>query len=263
MNHVPTVRRTTAAAHLVLVLLLPGCSGCPPVTLKTLELRPTQQVTGRSGVSGSVGVCLSAGNPPPSPFSAGAGRVLVGFDDFFRPGTDPFPCDDIRSIVFRGGVLFDVSQFDSIVTADLLFDTVDSVTRGGSGPAGPPPNSQATTLGMATQAFTNTMLFDNEASLPPGPAINVGVSGQVRDWVLKNRPNFGFVVAGPRGLVDSSNPPKDNDAKLSWYSTFACGSSITRLRIRVRRNEPGGKAVGAGPFLTGNGRSSSLPGKKG
>jgi hypothetical protein len=222
MNRLPTVRWTTAA-HLVLVLLLPGCSGCPPVTLKTLELRPTRQATGTSGVSGSSGWCLSAGHPPPSPFSAGAGRVLVGFDDFFKPGTDPFPCDDIRAVVFRGGVLFDVSQFDSIVTADLLFDTVDSVTRGG-GPVGPPPISQATTLGVATQAFTNTMPFDNEASLPAGPAINVGVSGQVRDWVLKNRPNFGFVLAGPRGLVDSSNPPKDNDAKLSWYSNF-------RLRI--------------------------------
>lgn len=146
---------------------------------------------------------------------------MVGFDDFFNPGTDPFPCSDIRDAIFRGGVAFDVSQFDSVVSADFLFDTANSVNRSGGETTGQiPPKSVATTLGVGTQAFSPAMPDDNEASLPSGPNIDVGVSGQVRDWVSKARPNFGFVIWGPRGPVDPNNPPEDNDAQVSFYTNF-------------------------------------------
>ncbi len=225
MTSASPARRTPAAALPIVLALLPGCGGCPQVTLKTLDLQPTRVATGTDGFQGSMGYCLSAGHPPPTAFSPGAGRVMVGFDDFFDPGSDPFPCDDIRAVNFRAGLLFDVSQFDSLVTADLLFDTVDSIIRTGGETIGTStPKSHATELGVGTQAFTTALPYDNEASLPAGPNMNIGVSGQVKDWVDGTRPNFGFVLSGPRGPISKSNPPKDNDAKVSWYSNF-------RLRV--------------------------------
>ena len=145
---------------------------------------------------------------------------MVGFDDFFRPGTDPFPCDDIRAVVFRAGVLFDLSQFGSTVAATLTFDTAASVSRSGGGTSTSPVRSVATTLGIGTQAFTNAMPDDDQATLPSGPSVKIVVSGQVRDWVDKARPNFGFVISGPRGPIDRNNPPEDNDAEVSWYQNF-------------------------------------------
>ncbi len=187
-------RLRNLVAFIGLILMLHGCEGCPPVTLKTLEIRPANMATGTSGMAGSFGDCFSAGEVPPGPpFGNGPGEVKVGFDDFYRPGTEPFPCNDIRNAIFRAGVRFDLSQFDVIVTADLLFDTIRSMTRTGNEF---PPVSHATTLAVATQAFTSHMLADNEAFLPGGPSINIGVTSQVRDWVSNNRPNFGFVIAG-------------------------------------------------------------------
>jgi hypothetical protein len=116
--------RLRSAFILAGVVLGQGCQGCPPVTLKTLDLNPsTTPATGNSGILGSIGYCLKAGNPPPSTFSPGAGQMMVGFDNFFKAGTPPLPCNDVRAAIFRSGVMFDVSQFDSIVGADLLLDT--------------------------------------------------------------------------------------------------------------------------------------------
>jgi len=202
-----------------------GCQGCNPVTLKTIDLPLSNHGTGTSGFRGSQGFCLSAGNPPASPLSPGANQIMVGFDDFFNPGSDPFPCDDIRAAIFRGGVAFDVSQFDSIVGANLLFDTASSIDRSGGQTTGQiPGKSFATTIGVGTKVFSSGMPDDTEASLPPGSSIDVGVSSQVSDWVSKTRPNFGFILWGPRGPADPSNPSKDNDAQVSFYTNF-------RLRI--------------------------------
>jgi hypothetical protein len=61
-------------------------------------------ITGMSGFRGSQGWCLSAGNPPPSAFFAGPGQVLVGFDDYYKPGTDPFPCRSHRAVILKTGL---------------------------------------------------------------------------------------------------------------------------------------------------------------
>jgi hypothetical protein len=198
-----------------------ACNSCNPVTLKTIDLTPTHFATGTSGVAGSIGYCFSAGNPPASSFSPGSGQVLVGFDDFFQPGSDPFPCNNVRDAIFRAGVQFDVSQFDSVVSANFLFDTDSSVDRSNGETTGQsPPKSVATTLGLGTQAFSPPFPDDDEASLPAGPNIDVGVSGQVRDWITKTHPNFGFVIWGPRPPIGSGTPPEDNDAQVSFYSNF-------------------------------------------
>jgi hypothetical protein len=221
-------RRVTLSVVAGAMLVWQGCTGCPPVKLKTIDIPASNFATGTSGISGSMGWCLSAGHPPGTTFSPGPGQIMVGFDDYFKSGTPPFPCNDIRDAVFRAGVLFDVSQFDSIVSADFLFDGAASAERSNGETVGQvPPKSFATTLGVGTQTFTPSMPDDNEVSLPTGPNIDVGVTSQVRDWVNKTRPNFGFVVWGPRGPVDPSSPQEDNDAQVTWYGN---------LRLRVTYN---------------------------
>ncbi|MFD0740225.1 hypothetical protein ACFQZQ_13150 [Lysobacter koreensis] len=210
------------ACCLIAALTLPGCKGCAPIKAKTVELLPSAPLkTGTKGTAGLEGACLRAGKVPPSSFAPAANEMLVGFDNFFRKGTPPLPCHDIRVAVFRGGVVFDLSQFDSVASARLRFDVARSVSRsGGETVSSSPPKSHATTLGMATQPFSSAMNFDNEATLPSAPNLDLMVSSQVRSWVDKERPNFGFVVAGPTGLPDKSNLPRNNDAQVTFYRNF-------------------------------------------
>jgi len=214
-----------AVAHGLLVLLL---SGCAPLMLKTVELPPVTTTTGTSGEAGSFGFCASQGKTLATTFAPAPAQMMVGYDDFFRGGTPPFACDDVRVSVFRGGVKFDLSQFDSIANAELLFDTMKSVSRSDGVLIGTPtPISYASQLCVATEIFSSQMLCDNDALLPVGETITVGVSGQVRDWVSKSRNNFGFVLGGPRPPFPAKRPPRDNDAKVSWYNNF-------RLRITYK-----------------------------
>jgi hypothetical protein len=191
------------------------------VTVKTFDLKPIAQRTGTSGRAGSMGYCLSVGNIPASSFSPGLGQVMVGFDNFFRAGSDPLPCDDLRANVFRGGVLFDLAAFDVVATATLSFETAGSISRTNGETIGTIPGiSVATTLGVGTQPFTSTMPETGLMTMTAGPNVSVTVTGAVADWATKAVPNFGFVVGGPTGLVDSGNPPKNNNASISWYQKF-------------------------------------------
>ena len=220
------IRLKKTAVCVALAVTMQACQSCPPVTIKTLDINPTV-ATGTAGFAGSKGWCTSVGNIPPVPFSPGSGQVMVGFDDYFKAGTNPFPCDDIRAVNFRGGVRFDLSPFDSIVTADLLFEAVRSIKRITETTSTSPPESFANVLCVATQPFTSQMLCDNDATLPATHVINIGVSSQVRDWIDKSRPNNGFVIAGPRGPVSSSNPPEDNEARITFYGN---------IKLRVHYN---------------------------
>lgn len=209
-----------ARAAVVLAPLVLG--GCPPgPTLRTLDLTPVNLSTGTSGAAGAEGWCVSAGSVPPTTFSPGRGQVIVGFDDYFQPGAQPFPCNHLRDDVFRAGVQFDLSQFKKVGIATLSFDTVASVSRANGETVGTsPPTSFATTLGVGTQPFSAAFPDTNEVSLPAGPTVSVGVGSQVSAWVTNPASNFGFVIWGPRGPVNLSNPPEDNDAQVSTYQNF-------------------------------------------
>jgi hypothetical protein len=224
------VTRVSAAARMgsagviaaIVLATSSGCDSCSPVTLTTKDLKPTRFSTGTSGTVGADGFCLVNGTSPSSAFSAGTDHVMVGFDNFFRAGSGFLPCDDIRANVFRGGVVFDVSPFDVLASATLSFDTARSILRTNGATIGAiPGTSFATTVGVGIQPpFPTTMPETNVESLPAGPRISVIVSDQVGDWIDKTVPNFGFIIGGPTGLVDRSDLPKNNEAKLSWYQNF-------------------------------------------
>lgn len=206
------------ALPISMLTILTGCKSQD--TTKVIQLEPVHVSTERLGGAGSRGFCMTVGDVTDSPFAAIPGDILVGFDNFFRPGSGPFPCDDFRARVFLGAVQFDVSKFDDIGTASLTFNVVGSVQRaGGQNIGSSPPASHATTLGMAKSPSSTQ--FDQEVALPAGSGqMRVWVTGQVRDWVDNVHPNFGFVFAGPRPIPDTSHPPKDSDAALSWYRGF-------------------------------------------
>ena len=212
------------AALLMLAVVLNGCGA----TLKTIDLTPSQTFQGFAGGGGAHGFCFSADDPNMNTFSAGPGQLMVGFDDWFRPGAQPFPCDVFRSFVFRAGVKFDVSKFNSIVAASLLFDTAASVSRDNGETVGQSPAfSFANLLGLAHSSLgsDNALTDDDEASLnQTSGSINVGVSFQVRDLLNGSHANNGFVIGGPMAVPTKDNHPEDNKAQVSWYQNF-------RLRI--------------------------------
>lgn len=219
-SHASIAKLAVSGAVVLMSFLIQGCDGCP--RLKTIDLPPANFVTSFSGFAGSFGFCTSAGHIPNTAFwPPPSGQVQVGFDDYYQPGTNPFPCDDIRNLDFRAGVLFDLSQFDSVGVATLIFDTAGSVDRSGGETIGQnPPKSWATNLGLASVPFKKGLPDDNEVSLGPGPTLQIGVTDQVRDCVNHARPNNGFVISGPNAPASSGSRREDNDAKISWYRNF-------------------------------------------
>lgn len=207
-----------------LAFALAGCGA----TLKTIDLQPAKVFPGALEAKGAQGVCQGPGNPPPITFFPGPGEVVGGFDDFYQPGLPPLPCNVFRDDVFRGGVMFDLSQFLAVVNAELLFDTDKSALRfNGQTAFQQPANSWATELGMATLPFSQdpTLPQDNELGLLQAPGgVDANVSFQVRQWLSGTHANNGFVIWGPNDFPTANNHPTDNNAEVSWYSNF-------RLRV--------------------------------
>jgi len=152
--------------------------------------------------------------PQPS-WLPGPGEILSGFDDYHDPGSGIFPCVTQVDANYRGEVHFDLSQFDRIVGADLVFFTSQSRSWDGEPVGQNPPVSIATTLGVSTDGWN----FDHSTPLPTGPQFNINVTNQVRNWINHTHENFGFVIAGPR-LDIPSDLGNDTGGKMSWYAGF-------------------------------------------
>lgn len=206
----------------VLILVFSALSGCgdkPP--LKTVELKPITLETVKwdgPGVQWGFWCNFSAGSngimscdPTPAP-----GQATVGFCDYYAGETDLFPCAIHYDLYFLSRFTYDLSKFDKVATATLIFDVVSGSQSQN------PPKSNATTLGVATQHFIDFPFgipFDKQVDLNEGPHFELNVSPQVSDWTSHTRPNFGFILAGPK-LNFPSTLPDDNDSALSSYSNF-------------------------------------------
>ena len=216
-----------------------GCADNPP--LKTLELKPVTLETAKwegPGVqwgfwcnfyTGANGIMPC--DPTPAP-----GQTTIGFCDYYDGGTDPFPCVVHYDLYFVGRFTYDLSQFDSVAAATLIFDVVSGSQHQN------PLKSNATTLGVATQAFLDFQSgipFDNQVDLNKGPHFEFDVSPQVHDWISHARPNFGFILAGPR-LTFPDNLPNDNNSALSAYSNFKIRIVYDpKLNPRVKSSQSG------------------------
>lgn len=144
-------------------------------------------------------------------------QVLVGFDDFWDPGTEPFPCYEKIDVAYRGAVRFDLPAVPHFVDATLHFDLLE--TRSPTIDLGS-NTSCAARLSIATvdwsNGFGDLIPAEDFVTLPPDSAAgNVGVAPVVRQWLQGIRPNFGFVLVGR-----DEGTPQETKACLSRYGNF-------------------------------------------
>ena len=223
MNRISLFQKLAIVFIAIGVFALTTCSD-PPTRIKTLELTGKNLFTSKFRFGGDKGFCISSVSVPNTPFSAGSNEVMVGHDNFFVSGTF---CDRLRALTFRGHVDFDVSQFDSIINANMVYDVLASAERTGDGTIGrTPPKSFANVLGLQTSPVDIFRLnFDSDAPLfDNGPSFDIAVTRQVQSWLDGSHVNEGFILAGPLPLPDHNDPHENNEVKLSWYGNF-------RLRI--------------------------------
>ena len=218
---------------LITTLLLPLLlGGCPPmpVTLKTITLRPSLDESGEqswffnSFCAGVAPFETGRYHRHPQERSMSASRMSM------PGGLNPSRVSG-RTIFYRGHITFDLSQFDAITDATLLFGLVSSQSTSLAPSAGPgvimqdnPPQSYATTVGMSTGTKNEGQGpdhwdFDNPVSLPACTSMmftpcSLDVSAQVRICRSGTHPKYGFIVAGP--VMDfPSSLPHDNNANIS------------------------------------------------
>jgi hypothetical protein len=229
-----TARRlVSACATLLAIALLAACA--TPWYFRIDEIHPSELSTSAPGPSGEFGACLEA--QAFLPFQAPVvplpgGQVLVGYDNRFEPGTEPFPCHRIRASLWRGYVTFPLDKYDSIISAFLLFDTVRSLDRyPDKNPqrmfASVPGESYATRVGMPGANFAIVDAVPVRGRLP----VEAHVTDHVSQWISGAVANEGFVIANGDDVLPLSptSLPRKNDAKISWYANF---------RLRVLYNVP-------------------------
>lgn len=169
-------------------------------------------------------------------FSPSGSQILVGFEDFWDPGTDPFPCWEKIDHAYRTAIKFDMGPLagKKIWSATLSFTNQQTVaTMFG------PPATCLTEMMYGTGDWSSAKdLIDGESYLdfPIGTGVNVNnskvhisnsnsykidVSDAVRAWVTGSRPNFGFVFRGPR-----ENYAKDNDKCGSFFGNVTLAVEV-------------------------------------
>ena len=163
-------------------------------------------------------------------------QAMVGYENLYDPGTAPLACHVFRATLARGQVKFSLDEYDSILSAILLFDTFRSVE--GSTPEGMisrlPGTSFATRIGMAADESFGTPSFPliNEVRLSwKSHPVEVDITPYVGQWTSGARVNNGLLLANDLELLpaDADRLPKNNDVQLSWYGNF---------RLRVLYNVP-------------------------
>ncbi|WP_020594490.1 hypothetical protein [Kiloniella laminariae] len=121
---------------MVLMLLSIGLSGCGRLEIATVTLTPTKVGTRHVLENGRYGVChgldrhgrgsnflLRDVDPPDR---ADPSLMVVGYENYFLQGADPFPCHHWGSHAFQAMMLFDVESTGAthIMKATLSFDII-------------------------------------------------------------------------------------------------------------------------------------------
>jgi hypothetical protein len=202
------------------------------------ELKPTYVSTVFPGPALQAGYCLSSPRYPPLQYN-GSGTLdeaMVGYENFYDPGTAPLACHVYRATLARGQVKFSIENYDSILSAILLFDTLRSVE--GPTPQGMisrlPGTSFATRIGMAADESFGPPSFPliDEVRLGwKSHPVEIDITSYVGQWVSGARMNNGLLLANDLELLPAvaDRLPKNSDVQLSWYGNF---------RLRVLYNVP-------------------------
>jgi hypothetical protein len=200
-------------------VMMGGCGGCN-VKVKCVDLTPTRTESldavyyhcDEAFHCKATGVLCTFGVVPPGVHPTNPGEVVVGLSHQYDPGSGEFPCTEEEHVYTWGFVSFDVSQFERIGSAHLVYRFKGST---GSPPGGPPDvlASAAQQLGVRTSRNawkdpSGTSFSDFDVVADPGIGIpssnqwSIDVTQAVRDWMENakdptlGRVNRGFVLAG-------------------------------------------------------------------
>jgi hypothetical protein len=164
-------------------------------------------------------------------FSPSGQQLLVGFEDFWDAGTNPFPCYEKIDHAYRTAIKFDMGPLagKKIWSATLSFTNQKTVAT----IAAPPATCLSQIMyGIGDWSGAQNLISgDPYLDLPTGTNVNVSnakvhianstsfqidVTDSVRAWLDGSRPNFGFVFRGPR-----ENYARDNDQCGSFYGNVS------------------------------------------
>lgn len=182
-------------AHFLLIPLLLTIVCCNGVEIKTITLTPitfeteTRRIMGNATWSCWPFICYEFDDMfdhdcTPGPFNPGS--VYVGYYYYYDNGTEPCNCWWYTDCVYRGSVIFDLSSLQNkgIVLANLKYTD-----------AGPCPRVH---FYVPTSSNWPSTWERPPYPIPKGssgPGV-IDVTSTVRDWVLGNLPNFGFMLVG-------------------------------------------------------------------
>ena len=143
--------------------------------------------------------------------------VAVGFDRYYYPGTNPFPCPEAWNSALRGWIYFDTSPINNkrILFAKLYWHRNTQQSIG----------DVATNEGNCAAGLYKA----NSSKGPDGKLFNLPESGTdisqtVRFWAVGREPNDGLLFIGPIETLGHKN----NDSCISTLTNF-------KLEVRVAK----------------------------
>lgn len=232
----PRRARRWAALVLLAPLLLAACTPSAPFRVTAIyTLSPATSDVAmwwheEENGTNPLGTCglNSIGIKPPDLV---AGSTLVGFKNYYDPGTNPFPCTLSVDEVYRGVVRFDLSAIqklkpDFVESANFNYVIDSSVFCSSAG-----GRCVTDKRNCVAEALVSTIDVRGKSQipgdLPHGDSYRFGPSGDVtsvvREWINGTTRNFGFVLKG-----SDESYSTNNSACYSILSGFT-------LTVKVRK----------------------------
>jgi len=209
-------RSLSAAAYVALALPLVSCDPKSPpdryiTRSATVSLLPDQQkwfhFTEHLTTKAFYCQYGSSGLAPDPP--SGEGRVSVGFEHSWDPGTMPAPCSELLNHMHRGAVLFDLGELQKwegrvlVEKATLKFKKFPRTGRFGcddrilNATADWTARPEDGVLPPAEERYKMPVpALETEPCMGPDGKCAVDVKRIVNDWAVGSVPNFGFILAG-------------------------------------------------------------------
>jgi hypothetical protein len=176
----------------------------------------------------SASYCFYTSGLGPS-FAPSGTQILVGFENHWDPGTNPFPCWEKIDLAYRTAIKFDMGPLSGKKLWNATLTFTNQKTNATA--AAPATCLSEIMYGVSDwSGATDLIQGDSYLDLPTGTNVNVSnptvhisnstsyqidVTDAVRGWLNGSRPNFGFVFRGPR-----EDYVKDNGQCGSFYGNI-------------------------------------------
>lgn len=187
------MRNTTGIAAIVGFVSL---SACGPGVSETSRIGPEflGNVWERELITPPF-YCTSVHGTGPDPWPETG--VLVGYSDYYEPGTEPFPCREKIDYAYRGAVRFDLTGLPGLITSAILHSRLVSTTypQYGIGSS----MSCVDSLGIAVDDWTQPdyrNFFPAEDLVSFDGNGTIDVTSTAIQWQTSRRENFGFILVG-------------------------------------------------------------------